>query len=135
VTILHRASQKGIQATNAQFGDCAKDLPKGLVVLFNPMTGGALQQTGCSEGATVVIPAGSRVVLALYGSFVEVTRPLQAVARSPNFEVSATLADLKCEDPSPGKDKQLCVLVHGGLNGEDVRYVKKEGEKLTVRYV
>lgn len=134
MTILHRAGQK-IQATNAQFGDCNKDVAKGLVVLFNPMTGGALQQAGCPENGSVVVPAGSRVVLALYGSFVEVTAPLQGMARTPNFQVTASMAGLQCEDPSPGKEKQLCVLVHGGQNGEDVRYVKKEGEALTVRYI
>jgi len=73
------------------------------------------------------------VALALYGTFVEVSDVLRGVASGPAFSFNVSV-DALGTDPLPGLPKDLAVLVHGGVKHDDVRYIKKEGEAVLIKW-
>lgn len=127
------AAGQPLLAANPTFAcDPSPSHPKGLCVIY-AAGGGAHAQAGAPGGSALVLPPGTHVTLALYGAFADVSRPLQALARPPEFEVAVAAGALGGADPTPGAQKTLFVLVGGGARGE-LLVVEREGGVARIAY-
>ena len=119
-------------ATFAAAEDPCPALSKGLCVVYDAGAG-ALAVAGCAQGASLQLPPGARVKLALWGAFADVSDRVLGHARAPAFAVLASASFLQVADPAPGAQKFLLVHVLGAAGGGTVVRAD-DGQKLAVRW-